>query len=90
MPHARFQNYSTSGSAEDFKGFYHIWVWRPSWLYELDHLYKLSFTRRMHMKFAFDLPSGFGEDLCKRRRTNGRHSMNILYAHLVSLVALVS
>ena len=26
-----------------FKGFYHIWAWRPSWPCDLDHLYKLSF-----------------------------------------------
>ena len=26
-----------------FKGFYHIWAWRPSWSYDQDHLYKLSF-----------------------------------------------
>ena len=26
-----------------FKGFYHIWAWRPSWSCDLDHLYKLSF-----------------------------------------------
>ena len=23
-----------------FKGFYHIWAWRPSWSCDLDHLYK--------------------------------------------------
>ena len=28
---------------EIFKGFYHIWVWRPSWSCDLDHLYKLLF-----------------------------------------------
>ena len=26
-----------------FKGFYHIWAWRPSWSCDLDLLYKLSF-----------------------------------------------
>ena len=26
-----------------FKGFYHIWAWRPSWSCDLDHFYKLSF-----------------------------------------------
>ena len=26
-----------------FKGFYHIWVWQPSWSCDLDHLYKFSF-----------------------------------------------
>ena len=24
-----------------FKGFYHKWAWRPAWLCDLDHLYKL-------------------------------------------------
>ena len=44
MPHAKFQDHRTSGSVEeDFKGFYHIWAWWPSWSCDLDHLYKLSF-----------------------------------------------
>ena len=44
MLHSMFQDHRTSGSGEeDFKGFYHIWVWRPSWLCDLYHLYKLSF-----------------------------------------------
>ena len=33
-----------------FKGFYHIWAWRPSWscdvMHDLDHLYKLSFPSK--------------------------------------------
>ena len=41
---AKVQDHKTSGSGEtDFKGFYHIWVWRPSWSCDRDHLYKLSF-----------------------------------------------
>ena len=44
MLHAKFQDHRTYGSGEeDFKGFYHIWAWRPSWSCDLDHLYKLSF-----------------------------------------------
>ena len=27
-----------------FKGFYHIWAWRPSWSCDLDHLYKVLFS----------------------------------------------
>ena len=27
-----------------FKGFYHICAWRPSWSFDLDHLYKLVFS----------------------------------------------
>ena len=44
MLHAKFQDHRISGSGEeDFKGFYHIWAWQPSWSCDLDHLYKLSF-----------------------------------------------
>ena len=43
MLHAKFQDHRTSGSGkEDFKGFFHIWAWRPSWSCDLDHLCKLS------------------------------------------------
>ena len=42
MPQAKFQDHRSSGSGEDnFKGFYHIWEWRPSWSCNLEHLYKL-------------------------------------------------
>ena len=40
MLYVKFQDHSTSGSGEDFKDFYHIWAWRPSWSCDLDHLYK--------------------------------------------------
>ena len=62
MLHAKFQDHRISGSGEDFKGFYHIWVWRPSWSYDLDHLYKLLFPspKRLHIKFGFNWSSGFG------------------------------
>ena len=63
MLHAKFQDHRSSGSGEDnFKGCYHIWAWQTSWLCDLDHLYKLSFSfpRRLHIKFGFDWPSGFG------------------------------
>ena len=66
MLHAKFQDHRTSGSGEDFQGFYHIWAWQPSWSCDLDHLYKLSFPflRRLHIKFGFNWPSGFrGEDV---------------------------
>ena len=74
-----------------FKGFYHIWAWRPSWSCDLDHLYKLSFP------FLKEAPHTIWLWLAKRfqrRRClnivdddndNGRQSMGILLAHLVSL-----
>ena len=44
MFHAKFQDHRTAGSGEeDFKGFYHIWAWQPSWSCDLDNLCKLSF-----------------------------------------------
>ena len=44
MLHAKFQDHRISSSGKEiFKGFYHIWAWRPSWSCDLDHLYKLSF-----------------------------------------------
>ena len=43
MLHAKFQDHRTSGSREeDFKGFYHILAWRPSWSCDLYYLFKLS------------------------------------------------
>ena len=42
MLHTPFPDHRTSGSGEaDFKGFYHMWAWRPSWSCDLNHLYKL-------------------------------------------------
>ena len=67
MLHTKFQDHRTSGSGEEeFKGFYHIWAWRPSWSCDQDHLYKNGspFPWRLHIKFGFDWPSGFrGEDV---------------------------
>ena len=62
-----------------FEGFYHIWVWWPSWSCDLDNLYKLLFS--FPKKFGFDWPSGFGVDL-KMVDDNRPRSMGILYAHL--------
>ena len=46
MLNTKFQGHQPFGSGEDFfKGFYHIWAWRPSWSCDLDHLNKLSFPR---------------------------------------------
>ena len=44
MLHTKFQGNLPSGSGkEDFKGFYYIWAWQPSWSCDLDEIYKLSF-----------------------------------------------
>ena len=60
MLHAKFQDHRTTGSEE---GFYHIWVWRPSWSSDLEHSYKLSFPdpKEAPLKFGFDWPKSFRE-----------------------------
>ena len=61
MLHAKFKDYSTSGSGnKDFKGFRHIWAWRPTWSSDLDHFYELSFTLSMEAPHK-SLQSGFRE-----------------------------
>ena len=66
MLHTRFQDYWTSGSGDEdfFIGFYHIWVWRPSWSCDLYHLYNFRshFPRRLHMKLGIDWPIDFREE----------------------------
>ena len=45
MQYALFPDHRTSGSGNKyFEGFYHIRAWWPSWLCDLDHSYKLSFS----------------------------------------------
>ena len=68
MLHAKFQDHRTCGSGEEdfFKGF--IIYGRGS---HLGHVtwtiyinFRSPFPRRLHIKFGFDWPSGFGgEDL---------------------------
>ena len=44
MLHAKFQEHGTSGfEEENFKGFYYISTWQPSWPCDLDNLYKILF-----------------------------------------------
>ena len=60
MLHAKFRGNRTIGSGdENFKVFYHIWAWRPSWSCDPDAANKLSFPypRRLSIKFGFDLPN---------------------------------
>ena len=48
MLHTKFQDLKPLGSGEeDFKGFYHIWAWRPSWSCDLNNLYTHSFQLPM-------------------------------------------
>ena len=66
LVHAKFQDHRTSGSGEIFfKGFYHIWAWRPSWSCDLYHLHKLSspLPKEDSHDFGIDWPIGFREDV---------------------------
>ena len=48
MLHNKFRDNRPAGPEKIFEGFYHIWAWRPR-----------CFSRRLHIKFGFDRPSGF-------------------------------
>ena len=51
MLHSKFHGNQPAGSGEeDFEGFYHIWAWRPSWLYV---------TSIMSSDFYFLVPESF-------------------------------
>ena len=64
MLHAKVRGNRTIGSGEDFKGFYHIWAWRPSWSCDPDAANKLSspLTKGLHINLALIGPGGFGEE----------------------------
>ena len=64
MLRAKFQDHRTSCSGEeDFLSFLPYMAWWSSWSCDLDHL-SINFfpplLRRLHVKFGFDWPSGFG------------------------------
>ena len=40
-----------------FKGFYHIWAWRPLWSCDLDHLNKFSFPHPKEAPHEIQLQS---------------------------------
>ena len=67
MLHTKFRENRPAGSGEEdfLKGFYHIWVWRPSWSCDPYAANKLCspYPRRRHIKFGFDPASGFEEDV---------------------------
>ena len=68
MLHAKFQDHRTSGSGgEDFFKNFAIYehgghLGHMTWTFYIN--FRSPFPRRLHIKFAFDLPSGFrGEDV---------------------------
>ena len=62
MLHAKFQNHRTSDSGEDFKGFSNYgrggFLGHVTWTIYTN--FGSPFPRRLHIKFGFDWPSGFG------------------------------
>ena len=59
MLHTKFQGYQPFGYQRRrfFKGFYHIWAWRPYCSCDLDHLNKLSFPHPMEASHEIWLQS---------------------------------
>ena len=46
MTYAKIQPQGILRSGEEiFKGFYHIWAWRPSWSMDRDHFSNFSFPQ---------------------------------------------
>ena len=43
---------------DDFKGFYHIWPWRPSWSCDQHHVNKFNFhvPKSLHIKIVKNGP----------------------------------
>ena len=61
MIHTKFRGNRPSGLGEEdfFKGFYHIWAWRPSWSCDQHHVIRFSFLESFHTKFGSDQHSSF-------------------------------
>ena len=57
MLHTKFRGKQPAGSGEEyFKGFYHIWAWRPSWSCDQHHVIRFHFLvpESFHTKFGSD------------------------------------
>ena len=56
MLHAKFQDHRTSGSGDDFKGFYHIWALGPfghvTWPIYIN--FGSPFQKILHIKLGFE------------------------------------
>ena len=85
MLHTKFRKSRSAGSGEDdFKGFHHIWAWRPSWSCDPDAANKLSFP--LPMEAPHKILALIGQAVLEkmfeivndRRRTKGRRIMAIL------------
>ena len=77
MLHTKSQGHRPSGSGEDvFKGFYHIWAWRPSWSCDQDHLNKLLFPHPKESPYEIwvHLAQQFQRRRCLKMLMDGRRS----------------
>ena len=59
MPYTKFQGHQPLGFEEIDEGFYHIWAWKPSWSWDLEHLNKLSFQHPMEAPNEIGLQTTF-------------------------------
>ena len=67
MLHIKFPGNQSTSSGEDFlKGFYYILYGSGGHLRHVTQIprtnFRSPFPRRLHIKFGFDWPSGFGEE----------------------------
>ena len=60
MQHAKFQDHRTSGSGEDFLPYMGMAAILVMWPGPFIKALVPLFQRRLHIKFGFDWPSGFG------------------------------
>ena len=76
MLHTKLQGHWPFSSGEDFSRVFTIWAWPPPWSCDPDPANKTNFRSpdpwRLHMKFGFDWPSGFGEENLRKWWTDGR------------------
>ena len=73
MLHAKFQDHRLPVPEKIFKSSYHIFTWRPSWSFDLDHLYKLwlPLPKYAPHKIGVDWPSCFKKKMfeqCERTK----------------------
>ena len=66
MLHTKFRENRPTGSGEDFEGFLPYTYGRGGHLGHVTQMprtkYRSPYPRRLHIKFGFDRPSGFGEE----------------------------
>ena len=64
MLHTKFRENRPAGSGEDFEGFLPYMGMAAILVTKMPRTkFRSPYPRRLHIKFGFDRPSGFGEDV---------------------------